>query len=106
MADLDEAIADSSAATLEAMGYDITFVPASTGIAVATQCFLLKPREEQAESPGNLAEIEVDPAVVVGAMKGDVVIWANGDSYVVGRVVNPPRGLAKLEIRRKVKATA
>ena len=44
---------------------------------------------------------------MVQASKGDQLVWvATGDTYVVARVVNPPRGLVNLDIHRKVQARA
>jgi hypothetical protein len=103
MADLDDAIADETSASLEAMGIDIIYIPLKgQGDAIATRCFLSKPQVEQSSAPGYFGHIEVDPLVIVNPQVKDEVVWADDTRYWVGPgIVNGPRGMVKLALHRK-----
>jgi hypothetical protein len=100
MSDFDDAMADLNAATLDSLGYPITYIPVA-GEPIKTSCMLKKPTIEQSAGPGYFGDIDIDPLQVPNPVRKDEVVWADGTVYVVGIVRNPPRGFITVAIHRK-----
>jgi hypothetical protein len=100
MSDFDEAMGDLNAAALEVCGVPITYLP-SGAEPVSTVGILKKPEIQQSSAPGYFADLDVDPVVFARARKGETVVWADGTEYVIGRMLNPPFGLATIALHKK-----
>src|ERR1017187_4476550 len=103
MSNWSNLMAGANAAQLAAFGEPITYIPnKGSGEPIATVAILDKPQIDQSASPGYLADIHIDPLQVTSPARGDVVIWADGVSYIVAKVVRPdPYSLFIAAIHRR-----
>ncbi len=94
----------ANAALLAAFGEPITYIPnKGSGVPIATVAILDKPQIDQSASPGYFADIHIDPLQVTNPARGDQVVWADGVSYVVAKVVRPdPYSLFIAALHRRV----
>ena len=99
MSDFDDAMADLNDATLDALGYPITYIPISGDNPIKTLCMLKKPEIDQSLSPGYFADLDIDPLQIPNPQRKDEVVWADGTVYVVNRVLNAPRGFTTVAMR-------
>lgn len=78
----------ANAALLAAFGEPITYIPnKGSGQPIATSAILDKPQIDQSASPGYFADVHIDPLQVTTPMRGDQVVWTDGVSYIVAKVV-------------------
>ena len=95
MSEWSNLVAGVNVAQLAAFGEPITYIPnKGSGAPIATVAILDKPQIDQAASPGYFADVHIDPLQVTSPARGDQVIWADGVTYTVAKVVRPaPYGL-------------
>ena len=93
----------ANVAQLAVFGEPITYVPdKGLGDPIQTTAILQKPQIDQSASPGYFADIEIDPLQVTSPARGDQVIWADGVTYTVAKVVRPsPYSLFIAALHRK-----
>ena len=92
----------ANAALLAAFGEPITYIPnKGSGDPTLTVAILDKPQIDQSASPGYFADIHLDPLQVANPARGDQVVWRDGVTYTVAKVVRPdPYGLFIVAIHR------
>ena len=83
-------VAGFNVAQLGAFGEPIMYIPdKGLGEPIATVAILDKPQIDQSASPGYFADVHIDPLQVTSPARGDQVIWADGVTYTVAKVVRP-----------------
>ena|SRR5947199_499093 len=91
-----------NAIILANFGEAVTYVPnKGLGEPIAITAILDKPEIDQSASPGYFADVRLDPIQVPSPLRGDLVVWTDGCTYTVSKVVRPdPYGLFIAAIHR------
>ena len=102
MSTFDKLAAGANAAVLTTFGEVITYIPQKgTGVPFTTMAVLDKPEIDQSAAPGYFADIRLDPLQVTSPLRGDLVVWTDGLTYTVSKVIRPdPYGLFIAAIHR------